>query len=175
MPFLSVGCRLEYELLRGRHAAAAPFVMLHEGLGSVAMWNDFPARLSEETGRSVVVYSRRGHGRSKQLAQARSVRYRHDEALPRRPGRCILGSERCLAPSRFRSWNIETFVSRIRVPFLAIQGLEGEYSTLAQIEGVAARIADVELLKLPTCRHSPHRDQPDAVLQAVARWLTRLK
>lgn len=39
-------------------------VFLHEGLGSVALWKDVPARVVELTGLSAVVYSRRGHGRS---------------------------------------------------------------------------------------------------------------
>ena len=45
-------------------SAAAPLVFLHEGLGSVAMWKDFPARLCERLGRRGLVYSRFGYGRS---------------------------------------------------------------------------------------------------------------
>ncbi|HEX8908425.1 MAG TPA: alpha/beta hydrolase, partial [Anaeromyxobacteraceae bacterium] len=42
----------------------APLVFLHEGLGSVAMWRDWPDRLCAATGRAGVVYSRQGYGRS---------------------------------------------------------------------------------------------------------------
>jgi pimeloyl-ACP methyl ester carboxylesterase len=58
----------------------APIVLLHEGLGSLAAWRDFPERLAEETGRDVVVYSRYGHGRSERLHEPRAVSYMHDEA-----------------------------------------------------------------------------------------------
>jgi pimeloyl-ACP methyl ester carboxylesterase len=58
----------------------APIVMLHEGLGSVSTWRDFPAALAQRTGRTVVAYSRYGHGRSERLGEAREVGYMHDEA-----------------------------------------------------------------------------------------------
>jgi pimeloyl-ACP methyl ester carboxylesterase len=55
-------------------------VMLHEGLGSVAMWKDFPHRIAGRTGCEVFVYSRYGHGGSDRLAEKRPVRYMHHEA-----------------------------------------------------------------------------------------------
>jgi pimeloyl-ACP methyl ester carboxylesterase len=55
-------------------------VLLHEGLGSVSMWRDFPARLSQATGRPVLAYSRIGYGRSEPVPQRRTVRFMHDEA-----------------------------------------------------------------------------------------------
>lgn len=61
-------------------SALKPIVLLHEGLGSVDMWRDFPQRLSAATGRDVIVYSRYGHGRSDPLSEARTVEYMHDEA-----------------------------------------------------------------------------------------------
>jgi pimeloyl-ACP methyl ester carboxylesterase len=74
----STGARLEYVRIAG---AAPTIVMLHEGLGSVSMWRDFPQRVAETTGRSVVAYSRQGYGRSSPLLAPRSVRFMHDEAL----------------------------------------------------------------------------------------------
>jgi pimeloyl-ACP methyl ester carboxylesterase len=53
---------------------------LHEGLGSIEMWRDFPAQLAAATGREVIAYSRYGHGRSEGLAQPRTITYMHDEA-----------------------------------------------------------------------------------------------
>jgi pimeloyl-ACP methyl ester carboxylesterase len=74
----SAGVRLEYV----REAGLAPaIVMLHEGLGSISMWRDFPSRVAQATGREVVVYSRQGYGRSSPLAGPRGVRFMHDEAL----------------------------------------------------------------------------------------------
>ena len=55
--------RLEYEWV-GRADAPAVMVFLHEGLGSVAMWRDFPARLCAATGLRGLVYSRPGYGKS---------------------------------------------------------------------------------------------------------------
>jgi pimeloyl-ACP methyl ester carboxylesterase len=66
-------------------------VMLHEGLGSVSMWKDFPERIAETTGCGVLVYSRYGHGKSEQLAEKRSVDFMHHEAqvvLPELLERC---------------------------------------------------------------------------------------
>src|SRR4029077_9318047 len=54
--------------------------MLHEGLGSVAHWKDFPDRVAAETGAAVFVYSRYGHGNSDILAEPRPVSYMHREA-----------------------------------------------------------------------------------------------
>jgi pimeloyl-ACP methyl ester carboxylesterase len=55
-------------------------VLLHEGLGSVGLWRDFPHRLAAATGLPVLVYSRQGNGRSSPLGQARTPAYMHDEA-----------------------------------------------------------------------------------------------
>lgn len=66
----------------------------------------------------------------------------------------------------FRNWSIEEDISTITCPVLAIQGIDDEYGTLAQIEGIAHRLAQAKLLALPACGHSPHRDQPDLLMQA---------
>jgi pimeloyl-ACP methyl ester carboxylesterase len=55
-------------------------VMLHEGLGSVALWRDFPAQIAQETGCGVLAYSRYGHGKSDRLEEKRSVEFMHHEA-----------------------------------------------------------------------------------------------
>jgi pimeloyl-ACP methyl ester carboxylesterase len=59
--------------------AGPSIVMLHEGLGSVALWKDVPQRIAERTGHEVIVYSRYGHGRSQALASARDLDYMHRE------------------------------------------------------------------------------------------------
>lgn len=60
-------------------------VFLHEGLGSVSHWRDFPARVAASTGCPVIVYSRYGSGQSDVLTEARGVRYMHHEALDTLP------------------------------------------------------------------------------------------
>lgn len=54
--------------------------MLHEGLGSVELWRDLPARLAERTGCAVLAYSRYGYGRSEALREKREPDYMHHEA-----------------------------------------------------------------------------------------------
>lgn len=65
--------------------AADGLVLLHEGLGCVAMWRDFPQSLARATGLGVFAYSRLGYGRSDPAALPRPLSYMHDEAqlLPR--------------------------------------------------------------------------------------------
>jgi pimeloyl-ACP methyl ester carboxylesterase len=63
----------------------APMVFLHEGLGSVAMWRDWPAQLCQATGREGWVYSRRGYGQSDAVPEVRGAGrlkpdYMHEEA-----------------------------------------------------------------------------------------------
>jgi len=69
----------------------APIVFLHEGLGSVAMWRDWPASVCKATGRDGIVYSRRGYGRSDAVPDVRgrgrlAPDYMHKEALEVLPG-----------------------------------------------------------------------------------------
>jgi pimeloyl-ACP methyl ester carboxylesterase len=56
-------------------------VFLHEGLGCVAMWKDFPARVAAQAGMGALVYSRLGYGASDPCAVPRPLGYMHDEAL----------------------------------------------------------------------------------------------
>jgi pimeloyl-ACP methyl ester carboxylesterase len=64
---------------------------------------------------------------------------------------------------------------RVTCPVLAVQGFDDEYGTMAQIDAVAKQVSgSVELLRLDRCGHAPHRDQPAAVLEAMARFVVRL-
>jgi pimeloyl-ACP methyl ester carboxylesterase len=65
------GITIETMVIAG-HPALAPIVFLHEGLGSVAMWRDFPTMLCHATGRAGLVYSRRGYGKSTPLSDVRT-------------------------------------------------------------------------------------------------------
>jgi pimeloyl-ACP methyl ester carboxylesterase len=242
--------RLEYLRISGRRDRP-PLVFLHEGLGSVAMWKDFPARAAEATGCEVLAYSRYGYGRSDPLEGPRPVRYMHDEALVALPevldalrverpilvghsdgasialifagaglrplsglvllaphvmvedvsvesiaatgpafettemraklsryhddvDRVFWGWNRIWLHPDFRRWNIEEVLPGIRCPVLAIQGEEDEYGTLAQLDRIAAAVEDLDRLVLKDCRHSPHRDQPEATLAALASFVDRV-
>jgi len=79
------GRQVEYAEIAGDSAQPA-LVFLHEGLGSLALWQDFPERVAAATGRRAIVYSRFGHGRSDPPAAPRTPAFMHEEArevLPR--------------------------------------------------------------------------------------------
>lgn len=79
--FEILGRHLEYRWI-GPHPVDAPsIVFLHEGLGCVAMWRDFPDRLAGATGCGSLLYSRMGYGGSDSLIGKRPIRYMHEEAL----------------------------------------------------------------------------------------------
>lgn len=249
------GHRLECQLFPAHQANRPPLVFLHEGLGSVAMWRDFPARVAHATGARTLVYSRYGYGQSDPLTAPQQTDYMHREALVTLPelldaleierpvlighsdGASIAlihaGGAGCrkggpvagviaLAPHvfveelsirsieaakvaytttdlaqklsryhrdadktfwgwndiwlspNFRAWNIEACLPRITCPLLAIQGEDDEYGTTQQLDAIVAGTADAELLMLADCRHSPHKDQPEAVLKAVSEFLDGL-
>jgi len=249
MPFVNIASRrLEYRRIGIARPARPTLVFLHEGLGSVAMWRDFPARVARATKLGAVVYSRLGYGKSEPLREPRTARYLHDEAeivLPEfldrleierpilighsdggsialihagiaaRPPAAVVtlaahvlvedisvasiaaarekfettdvraklarhhadvdgvfwGWNRVWLSPEFRAWNIEEYLPRIQCPVLAIQGEDDEYGTMEQMRRIDAKVGDVRLLELPNCRHSAHKDQPDAVIDAIARFV----
>ena len=73
------GARLEYRWLGPPPDAAPTLVFLHEGLGCVALWKDFPQQLVAATGCGALVYSRAGYGGSDPVALPRPLTYLHDE------------------------------------------------------------------------------------------------
>jgi pimeloyl-ACP methyl ester carboxylesterase len=74
--------------------------------------------------------------------------------------------------TEFREWNLEEYLPRVACPLLLIQGENDQYGTMRQIDAIAAQVAGpVERLVLADCRHSPHRDQPDAVLTAMKNFV----
>jgi len=79
------GLRLEYRDYPATVAGRPELLLLHEGLGCVAMWRHFPEKLAAATGCRVVVWSRAGYGGSQAYAEPRNTRYMHreaEEALP---------------------------------------------------------------------------------------------
>jgi len=246
--------RIEYAWLRRERAQRPLVVFLHEGLGSVSMWRDFPARLCQALDVRGLVYSRPGYGRSTPRApdeawqpdfmhrQAhevlpallRALEVDAEHAPPWLFGHSDGGSIALLYAARFphalagavllaphilvedisvasiakardayretdlrqrlarhhedpdsafggwndvwllpafRSWSIEDELAAIRCPLLAIQGEDDEYGTLAQVRGIEHRVPGTRVLVLPACGHSPHRDQPEAVIDATRAFL----
>ena len=246
---------IEFQWIDGPRAAPL-IVFLHEGLGSVSMWKDFPQGVCDAAGCRGLVYSRPGYGRSTPRAaeEAWSPDFMHRQArevLPAllralgidaqadRPwllghsdggsiallyaaafpqniaGLVVLAphilveevSVASIEEARtaylqtdlrqrlarhhddadsafwgwndiwlnpdFRDWNIGEEISAITCPLLAVQGLDDEYGTLAQIRGIARRVPQTELLELGDCGHSPHRDQPERVIAANSTFIQR--
>jgi len=80
--FLHIGASdLEYRLIGPAPDAAPTIVMLHEGLGSVGLWGDFPEKLQAATGAGVFAYSRAGYGASSPVVLPRPLDYMHIEAF----------------------------------------------------------------------------------------------
>lgn len=245
------GRKIEYRRFEPPEATprAPTIVMLHEGLGSVALWKDFPRELATATGAPVIAYSRFGYGSSdappnaygalemhrrealdvlpevlRRLDISRPILFGHSDgasialiyggtAPQAVSGLVVLAphvfvEDMCLTsisraretylatdmrqrlrryhddPDRafwlwndvwldpaFRSWNIEHVLPAIECPVLAIQGSQDEYGTMAQLDRLVRAVPQAEQLRLSECGHSPHRDQPTAVLDATARWM----
>jgi pimeloyl-ACP methyl ester carboxylesterase len=82
MPIVAVDGRgIEYRSILGDATARPVLVFLHEGLGSVALWRDFPDKMARRLGAPAMVYSRFGYGRSDGLPGKRTPRFMHEEAL----------------------------------------------------------------------------------------------
>ena len=127
-------------------ATVPPVVFLHEGLGSVSLWRDFPQRVADATSCEAVVYSRQGHGRSDPLTGPRCVRYLHDEALIVLPA---------LIPQRWRRKMMSMgsgHPTRIICSALIAQAFDSvRYPILPKISRAESESAREELLEI---RHS---------------------
>jgi pimeloyl-ACP methyl ester carboxylesterase len=77
----------------------------------------------------------------------------------------------------FRAWNIEEYLPAIQAPILILQGQDDEYGTWKQVEAIERQAGGpVEAVALANCGHSPHREQPERTLQAMAEvvgWIVR--
>ncbi|MBB5411564.1 pimeloyl-ACP methyl ester carboxylesterase [Paraburkholderia sp. HC6.4b] len=230
-------------------------VFLHEGLGSIAMWRDWPQTLCARLGMRGLVYSRPGYGLSTarapddkwpvdfMTAQARDILPTLLDALDidlrQRQRMWVIGhsdggsiallyaalypdalagavviaphvfvediSVQSIAQTKqlyettdlraklaryhadvdsafygwndiwldpgFRRWSIVEALAPIRRPLLAIQGNDDNYGTMAQIDTIAARVPHAQLVKLDACGHSPHRDAPAALNDAIAAFV----
>ncbi|HEX7912654.1 MAG TPA: alpha/beta hydrolase [Paraburkholderia sp.] len=251
--------RIEYRWLNETASDAPIAVFLHEGLGSISMWRDWPQSLCERLGMRGLVYSRPGYGLSTprphnvkwpvdfMTAQAHDIlpalldaldigmleRQRmwlighsdggsitllyaalHPDALAGAVAiaphvfvedisvesiaqtkqlyettdlRAKLGRYHADVDSAFygwndiwlnpafRDWTITSELAPIRAPLLAVQGHDDNYGTMAQIDTIADCVPHAELVKLDACGHSPHRDAPQALNEAIAAFVSKQK
>jgi pimeloyl-ACP methyl ester carboxylesterase len=81
MPFVTVaGRKIEYRMVPG-DSARPTLVFLHQGLGSLSLWHDFPDKVAARLGARALIYSRFGYGQSDGLLEKRSMQFMHQEAL----------------------------------------------------------------------------------------------
>lgn len=71
----------------------------------------------------------------------------------------------------FKSFDIRADCQRIGAPLLLLQGLEDVYGTLLQLDEIVRAAPHAQQLRLTQCGHSPHRDEPEASLDAIAAFL----
>lgn len=243
--------RIEYRWVGSGSTTAPVMVFLHEGLGSVALWKDFPDTLCQRLHMRGLVYSRPGYGNStpRDNDEHLGTDFMHQQAWEVLPtllsslnvnkpwlfGHSDGGSIALLYASRFthecagavvvaphimvedisissialareayehqglreklaryhddvdsaffgwndvwlnpsfRDWSIESSLSSISCPLLAIQGQQDEYGTLKQITGIQEYLPHTVIAELPECGHSPHRDQPEALINTVTQFIT---
>jgi len=74
----------------------------------------------------------------------------------------------------FKAWNIESELSKIHCPILAIQGADDEYGSLEQIRGIQRIATQTQLCIIDRCRHSPHKDQPEILNTRIVEFLQEL-
>ena len=137
-------------------------VLLHEGLGSVGLWRDFPARLNEATGRRVAAFSRFGHGRSEPPPRPRTPAFFHEEALEVLPELLAqLGAEEPILVGHSDGASI-ALIHAGRHPVTALALLAPhvivEDITVAEIRAARDRYANGDLRE----RMARHHDDVDA-------------
>jgi pimeloyl-ACP methyl ester carboxylesterase len=248
------GLRIETAWFGPSPTEAPTLVLLHEGLGCVTMWRDFPRALAERTGYGVMAYSRPGYGKSDPAPRPARLAYMDQEAFEVLPAvldqagirkailvghsdgasiatiyaggvqdfrirglvlmaahffvedlsiRSIVAAKDAFSRGDLRerlkrhhgdnvdtaftvwnaawldpgsrNWRIDDRVAHVRVPMLIIQGADDQYGTTEQVTMARdAAYCPVETLVLPGCRHSPHLDQPEATLAAIAAFVHRV-
>jgi len=248
--------QIEYQWIAPERRDRPLIVFLHEGLGSIALWKDWPEQLCRAVDSRGLVFSRYGYGQSTPRPKGEKwpASYLHDEArhvlpalfeqlgidadgpptillghsdggtiallyaaaFPARTAGIIVAAPHIFVEDMmveslrqarqayldtdwgeklgryhkdadsvfwtwnnawldpaFRDWNIEDEIAAIRCPVLALQGEQDEYATLDQIHGIHRQVPQTEVMAIPDCRHSPHKDKPQVVEQAVRRFLPR--
>ena len=72
---------------------------------------------------------------------------------------------------KFLTWNIESLLPALTCATLAVQGYDDHYGTMRQIDGIEALAPNARVVKFENCGHSPHIDQPAALIRVVTDFL----
>jgi pimeloyl-ACP methyl ester carboxylesterase len=79
------------------------------------------------------------------------------------------GWNRAWLDPKFRDWDISEYLGYIRVPIAILQGVDDAYGTLRQIEIAREECyCPVDVTEIPGAGHQPHREAPEATLDAIA-------
>lgn len=171
-----LGQQLEYRWIGPRPGDAPSIVFLHEGLGCLGMWRDFPERLASATGCGALVYSRMGYGGSDPLRGMRPVRYMHDEALEVLPA--VLEHFKLDKVVLFgHSDGASIALIQAGTPSGSVRGLVLEaphvFVESASIEGITRITADYETTNLRERLARYHGSNTDSMFRAWSDvWLS---
>src|ERR1700694_169382 len=76
---------------------------------------------------------------------------------------------------KFRNWDISEYLAYIRVPVAILQGADDQYGTIRQVEIAEQECyCPVDVTIIPAAAHSPHRDAPEATLDAISDFVGRI-
>jgi pimeloyl-ACP methyl ester carboxylesterase len=230
----------------------SPIVLLHDSLGCVELWRDFPEALAKSTGREIIGYDRLGFGKSSHRAERPSVNFIDEEANTYFPiiqrelgfdrfvlfGHSVGGAmalaiaasqiEKCeaiitesaqafveqrtlsgiqaakmqycdprqfdklvrwhgdntrwvleawvdvwLSPE-FLSWNLDSYLDKIKYPVLAIHGDQDEFGSVEFPNRITSKVnGPAEMAILNQCGHVPHYEKREEVLRLVVSFLDR--
>lgn len=123
-----------------------------------------PHVFAESVARERIARLRAAHGAPSRLAE-------HLATLHDDPGGVFEGWSRRWVSSAFSGWNVAPAIESIACPLLVIQGRQDQFGTLAQLDEIKRRVPHAELLVVEDCRHVPHEEHGEAVLQQVVRFL----
>jgi pimeloyl-ACP methyl ester carboxylesterase len=149
------------------HSDGASIALLHAGRGTRpvrALIALAPHVFVEEVSLASIAEA----GRSYQTTDLRAklARYHAD------PDAAFRGWNDIWLDPSFRDWNIEACLPGVRCPLLLIQGRDDEYGSAEQLDAIERQAGgQVTRLELADCRHSPHRDQPEATLAAIVAFI----
>lgn len=227
-------------------------VFLHDSLGCVALWRDFPEKLGQLTQSNILIYDRLGYGKSDAMAdEPRPINYMEAEAdtlmnmldglfivnpilFGHSDGASIALLTAAKYPEKikaviaeaahifveeitlngineaveaykttnlkerlkkyhgdntdilfrawtetwtrpdFRNWNIEDYLPEITCPLLTIQGLNDEFGSLKQVEGIFNGVSGSKKVLIDDCGHTPHKEKPEETLNAAANFINSL-
>ncbi len=156
------GVELEYRRVRRDGGGdRTPIVMLHEGLGSVALWRDFPEALSAAADREVFLWSRRGFGGSDAATSPQDRHYLHHDALVELPQvLAAAGIERPILFGHSDGATIALLYAAARPHAVAALVLEAPHVFVEPITlaGIEAAVEAWETTDLPEKLARNHRD-----------------